>query len=65
MDSRVGYRDIDVSDPSPNVTGIMELGGVLRMGGALRAPLASLDPKDKAEHDKFARLVKAAGIRQD
>lgn len=55
VDSRVGHRDIDVSDPAPNVTGINDpdLGGVLRMGGALRAPLSNLSPTEKAEFDKF------------
>lgn len=55
IDSRVGHRDIDVSDPAPNVVGINDphLGGVLRMGGALRAPLSNLSPPDRVEYDKF------------
>ncbi|MDT5189746.1 MAG: hypothetical protein QOI28_1997 [Mycobacterium sp.] len=53
VDSRVGHRDIDVSDPAPNITGIDEFGGVLRMGGALKAPFDTLPKKDKDELTKF------------
>ena len=58
VDSRVGYRDIDVSDPSPNIAGIPELGGVLRMGGALRAPLVNFTAAEKTEFDKFEDWAK-------
>ena len=55
VDSRVGHRDIDVTDPAPNVTGILDtdLGGLLRMGGALRAPLAILSTEERAERDAY------------
>ncbi|MGH9869332.1 MAG: hypothetical protein ACREAA_14365 [Candidatus Polarisedimenticolia bacterium] len=55
VDSRVGHRDMDVTRPAPNITGINDpdLGGVLRLGGALRAPLETLAPADRAEHDKY------------
>jgi len=55
VDSRVGHRDMDVTDPAPNVTGIEnpELGGVLRLGGALKAPLETLDEEQQAEFDKY------------
>ena len=55
VDSRVGHRDIDVTDPAPNVTGILDsdLGGILRMGGALRAPLAILSTEERAELDAY------------
>ncbi len=38
----VGRRDIDVQAPGATLPGIPELGGILRLGGALRAPLATL-----------------------
>jgi hypothetical protein len=55
VDSRVGYRDMDVTDPAPNITGIedAELGGVLRLGGALRAPLDTLGAAERQEYDKY------------
>ena len=55
VNSRVGRRDLDVTDPAPNVTGIEkpELGGILRLGGALRAPLETLDPAERAEHERY------------
>lgn len=50
VDSRVGHRDLDVTDPAPNVTGIDDpaLGGILRLGGALRAPIDTLGDDDRA-----------------
>lgn len=55
VDSRVGHRDIDVTDPAPNVSGIVdpELEGVLRMGGALKAPFATLGTEEREEFAKF------------
>ena len=53
VDSRVGHRDMDVTDPAPNVVGIEKLNGVLRLGGALKAPLDTLPPKEKAEYETF------------
>jgi hypothetical protein len=55
VDSRVGHRDMDVRDPAPNISGIdnPDLGGVLRMAGALKAPFATLDKDEKAEFRKF------------
>lgn len=55
VNSRVGHRDMDVTDPAPNVTGIEkpELGGVLRLGGALRAPQETLSAEEQAEFAKF------------
>lgn len=58
VDSRVGYRDIDVSDPSPNVTGIPDFGGVLRMGGALRAPLINFSTEELEEFNDFEQWAK-------
>ncbi|WP_433042985.1 hypothetical protein [Dactylosporangium sp. CS-033363] len=55
VDSRVGHRDLDVTDPAPNLAGIddPDLGGVLRLGGALRAPLDALDAAERAEYDRY------------
>ncbi|HVE87930.1 MAG TPA: hypothetical protein VND93_33965 [Myxococcales bacterium] len=55
VNSRVGHRDVDVTDPAPNVTGIdrPELGGILRLGGALRAPLETLSEAEQADYDKY------------
>ncbi len=55
VDSRVGHRDMDVTDPAPNITGIEDpdLSGVLRLGGALKAPLATLGQAERLEFDKF------------
>jgi hypothetical protein len=55
VDARVGRRDIDVTDPGSNLTGITdaELAGVLRLGGALRVPLDALDEDERAEHQKY------------
>jgi len=52
VDPRVGHRDIGVTDPAPNIAGIdkPELGGILRLGGALKAPLS---PAEQTEHDVF------------
>lgn len=47
VDSRVGHRDMDVTDPAPNIVGIEKLDGVLRLGGALKAPFETL-----SEHDQ-------------
>ncbi|HYD38306.1 MAG TPA: hypothetical protein VEA60_11875 [Allosphingosinicella sp.] len=55
VDSRVGHRDMDVTDPAPNITGIEDpdLGGVLRLGGALRAPLTTLNTAQRLEYDRY------------
>jgi len=55
VDSRVGHRDMDVTDPAPSITGIEnpELGGVLRLGGALKAPLATLSEQEQDEFEKY------------
>jgi hypothetical protein len=55
VDSRVGHRDMDVTDPAPNITGIEdpELGGILRLGGALKAPLETLDEEEQEEFEKY------------
>jgi hypothetical protein len=58
VDSRVGLRDIDASDPAPNVTGVAEFDGALRMGGALKAPFATMDTAEQADyttHDQWAK----------
>lgn len=57
VDPRVGYRDIDVTAPAPNVTGILDpaLGGVLRLGGALRAPLPPLGTPQRDELERYER----------
>ncbi|MDJ0628352.1 MAG: hypothetical protein QNJ44_08850 [Rhodobacter sp.] len=49
VDSRVGHRDMDVSDPAPNIEGIETalLGRILRLGGALKAPFKTLDADEK------------------
>jgi len=57
-DGRVGYRDMDVRQPGtdlPAVTADPQLGGVLWLGGALRAPdrdltAAQLDQKQRQEN---------------
>jgi len=53
VDARVGRRPIDVLVPGSNLPAITGLGGVLRLGGALRAPLSTLSPTERAEYDKF------------
>jgi hypothetical protein len=55
VDSRVGHRDMDVTDPAPNVSGITdaELGGILRLGGALKAPFETLGTAGRAEFEKY------------
>lgn len=56
VDSRVGRRDMDVTEPAPGITGIEnpELEGVLRFGGVLRAPLNMLDEDARIEHEKYS-----------
>ncbi len=58
VDPRVGRRDIDVQRPDANVPGIPELGGILRLGGALRAPLTTLSEADLAEYNRFEQWGK-------
>jgi hypothetical protein len=53
VDPQVGHRPIDVLEPGANLPPIPELGGILRLGGALRAPLLTLSDDDLAEYEKF------------
>ena len=55
VDSRVGRRALDVTDPAPNIVGIEnpELAGILKLGGALQAPLDTLDEDQQSEYDKY------------
>jgi hypothetical protein len=53
VDPRVGRRDMDMLEPGANLPGIPELGGILRLGGALRAPLLTLSAEALAEYTKF------------
>lgn len=55
VNSRVGRRDVDVTAPAPNITGITDpaLHGVLRLGGALRAPGEALTTAERAEQKKY------------
>lgn len=53
VDARVGRRPIDVLDPGSNLPPITDLGGVLHLGGALRAPLETLDDDELEEHHAF------------
>ena len=53
VDSRVGQRDMDVSDPAPNIVGIEKFDGVLRLGGALKAPFDTLPQNEKDEFTAF------------
>ena len=57
VDSRVGPRDIDGADPTPNLTAsrASTVDGVLRLGGALRAPLETLPPPEEAEYHRLDR----------
>ncbi len=53
VDARVGRRDMDVQKPGANLPGIPELGGILRLGGALRAPLKTLSNDALDEYNRF------------
>lgn len=63
MDSRVGRRDLDVTAPGSNLSGITDndengqpvpqLDGVLKLGGALRIPVDTLPDDEKAEVEKY------------
>lgn len=55
MDNRVGTRDMDVQQPGVNVRPIdnLELKGFLKLGGALRIPVSSMKPADKALFKKY------------
>lgn len=55
VDPQVGRRPIDVLDPGANLPSITELGGILRLGGALRAPLVTLSDDDLAEYWRFEK----------
>jgi hypothetical protein len=58
VDPRVGRRDMDVLRPDANLPAITELGGVLRLGGALRAPLATLSVEDLDEYNRFEQWAR-------
>lgn len=60
VDSRVGHRDMDVTDPAPNIDGIEDpdLEKVLRLGGALKAPFETLDSEKRAEFIKYDEWAK-------
>src|SRR5262249_58849751 len=49
--SRVGRRELDVRRPGSNLPGIdnPDLGGVLKLGGALRAPELNLSERELDE----------------
>jgi hypothetical protein len=52
VDRRVGFREMDVTDPGSNVPGLdkPELEGILKLGGALQPPdLVPKPPPDKYE----------------
>jgi hypothetical protein len=55
VDSRVGTRNIDVTNPGSNIPGISEpaLDGVLRLGGALQVPEADLEKTALEERAKY------------
>lgn len=55
VDARVGHRDMDVTDPAPNVTGILDakFHGILRLGGALKAPIEVFDAHQQDEFNKY------------
>ena len=55
VDPQVGRRPIDVLDPGANLPPIPELGGILRLGGALRAPLVTLSDDDLADYWGFEK----------
>jgi hypothetical protein len=55
VNSRVGTRDLDLSDPGPGIDGIPgpDGDGVLRLGGALQTPRATMPPDERAEAERF------------
>lgn len=53
VDPQVGRRPMDVLGPGSGLPAIPELGGILRLGGALRAPLITLSDDDLAEYWQF------------
>ncbi|WP_105030371.1 hypothetical protein [Arthrobacter ruber] len=53
VDPQVGRRPLDVQVPGANLPAIKNLGGILRLGGALRAPLTTFSEEDLAEYEKF------------
>lgn len=69
VDSRVGNRDMDVTNPGSNIDGISDdpedgaevsqLGGVLRLGGALRIPVSAMSGADREEFEKYDAWAKA------
>jgi len=62
LDDRVGTRDLDVSDPGPNLPPAVapDQGGTLRLGGALRAPdAAGSDGWDEPYPNPFQQALAA------
>ena len=55
MDVHVGRRDMDVSNPGANLPALDDpnVGNILKLGGALRVPVNTLKPADKADYLKF------------
>jgi uncharacterized membrane protein len=55
VDIRVGTRDMDVQDPGVNVQGIKspDLMGILKLGGALRIPVDTMKPEDITQYKKY------------
>ncbi|MDQ3019720.1 MAG: hypothetical protein M3R36_04000 [Bacteroidota bacterium] len=55
-DKKIGVRDMDVLHPGSNLPKIdspADLNGILKLGGALRVPLNTMKPDDKAEVLKY------------
>ena len=55
VDPQVGRRPMDTLKPGSNLPSIPELGGILRLGGALRAPSSTLSDADLAEYLRFEK----------
>lgn len=74
VDSRVGRRDMDVTNPGSNINGIgdapengtdvNQLEGILRLGGALRIPYASMSESEKEKFDNYDEWAKAPYPRE-
>ena len=68
VDSRVGRRDMDVTDPGSDIEGITDapengvevnqLKGILRLGGALRIPVKVMDKDDLKEYNNYKDWAK-------
>lgn len=55
VDNRVGVRNMDVQNPSPNINGIIdnELKGILKLGGALKVPDENFNDSEKEVIEKY------------